>query len=172
MKFSELTELFAAYTGAEDQADNARLALWFNEAQLDLAYDLGPVSVREIAAEPGFRLHPEADWLCVAGCELDYIREADGSLLFPAGGRGRLFFRRLPQAFSGTDGDQESELPRAVHYLLAVFAAARYWDLESEGDGEESAHAGKWLGYYYQGRNLARSRLPGVYNDLRGWRVV
>ena len=172
MKFSELCRAFTTYTGAVDQVDNAQLALWFNEAQLDLAYDLGPVSVLELEAAPGESCLPGADWLCVTGCELDYVKLPDGRLRFSEGGRGDLFYRALPPAFSGADGDQESVLPEAVHYLLALFAAARYWDMESEGDGEESAHAKKWLSYYYQGKNVARSRLPGAFFDVSGWTVA
>ncbi|MBR5430483.1 MAG: hypothetical protein IK116_08180 [Firmicutes bacterium] len=172
MNFAELAQAFTAYTGAVDQVDNAQLALWFNEAQLDLAYDLGPVSRLELNAAAGDTLLPGADWLCLTGCDLEYRRLADGRLLFPAGGQGCLYYRALPPAFTGVNGDQESTLPAPVHYLLALFAAARYWDMESEGDGEESAHAGKWLSYYYQGKNLARSRLPGSRSDAEQWTVA
>jgi hypothetical protein len=55
---------------------------------------------------------------------------------------------------------------------MAMFAASRYWDMESEGDGEESNHAGKWLSYYYQGKNAAKSRLPGASFDVTGWTVA
>ena len=147
MTFAQLTAAFETYTNVSDQVDAAQLALWFNEAQLDLAYELGAVETRQLELTPGALLRPEADWLRVVGCELDYKRQPDGSLLFPNGGSGRLFYRRQPRPFSGIDSDQVSELPEALHYLPALFAASRYWDMESEGDGEESGHAAKWLSY-------------------------
>ena len=172
MTFSELCQAFTTYTGAVDQVDNAQLALWFNEAQLDLAYDLGLVSTLELEVGAGDCYRPGADWLCITGCELFYQKLPDGRLRFPEGGRGAISFRALPSAFSGADGSAESSLPEPVHYLMAMFAASRYWDMESEGDGEESNHAGKWLSYYYQGKNAAKSRLPGASFDVTGWTVA
>lgn len=172
MTFSELCEAFTTYTGAVDQVDNAQLALWFNEAQLDLAYELGPVSTLTLNAAAGDSCLPGSDWLRVMGCDLDYVQLPDGRLRFTRGGQGGLYYRALPAAFSGADGSQVSALPQAVHYLLALFAAARYWAMESEGDAEESAHAAKWLSYYYQGKNTACSRLPAARMDLGGWTVA
>ena len=172
MTFSELCEAFVTYTGAVDQVDNAQLALWFNEAQLDLAYDLGPISTVELSAESGSSCLPGTDWLCITGSDLAYQKLADGRLYFPQGGSGNLYYRALPSAFSGADGDQESALPGPVHYLMAMFAASRYWDMESEGDSEESTHASKWLSYYYQGKNTAKSRLPAASIEITGWTVA
>lgn len=98
MAFSELCESFIAYTGAVGQVDNAQLALWFNEAQRDLAYDLH----------------------CAP-----------------------------PSDFSGTNGNQISELPKPVHYLLAMFAASRYWDMKDDG-----RLAANWMCRYYQDKNI------------------
>ena len=45
MNFSELSDMFFSYTGAStSDVDDTDLAFWFNEAQLDLSFDLGPVS--------------------------------------------------------------------------------------------------------------------------------
>ena len=41
MSYEEMRAAFDSYTGAADMVDNAQLALWLNEAQLDLAYELG-----------------------------------------------------------------------------------------------------------------------------------
>ena len=41
MTFAQMREMFEAYTGTGDEVDSAQLALWFNEAQLDLAYEPG-----------------------------------------------------------------------------------------------------------------------------------
>ena len=43
MKFSELRQAFETYTGIIGEVDDADLAIWFNEAQLDLTPDFGPV---------------------------------------------------------------------------------------------------------------------------------
>lgn len=101
MTFSELCESFIAYTGAVGQVDDAQLALWFNEAQLDLAYDL---------------------------------------------------HRTPPSDFSGTNGNQISELPKPVHYLLAMFAASQYWNMK-----DNSRLAANWMLRYYQDKSILRN---------------
>lgn len=167
MNFGELKTLFESYTGISDDVDNAQLALWFNEAQMDLAYDLGPVLSLAVSAGDN-DLAPGEDWLCIIACDIDYIQLPDGKLRFGPGS-GRIYYRAAPQAFSGTDSGEESDLPAALHYLPALFAASRYWDTESEGDGEESNQAAKWLGYYYQGKNLARNRSLSAQQYIEGW---
>lgn len=166
MTFGELKTLFESYTNISDDVDNAQLALWFNEAQLDLAYDLGPIKT---VAATGGDFRPGADWLTVAGCDAAYTLLPDGTMRLSEG--GNIYYRCIPAAFTGTDSDQESELPAALHYLPALFAASRYWDTESEGDGEESNQAAKWLGYYYQGKNLARARALAGQQPPARWQV-
>ena len=171
MNFTQLTEAFETYMGGQEQADPAQLALWFNEAQLDLSWELGRVASPLLTLAAGEEYEPPGDCLQLLGCDLPYRLLAGGRLLFEQGGRGRLYYRQRPASFSGTDGGQESELPSSCHYLLALFAVSRYWDAESEGDGQESALANKWLSYYYQGKSLARSRLPQGGADISGWAV-
>lgn len=171
LTFAEMKEAFETYIGASDQVDNAQLALWFNEAQLDLAYDLGAVTTLELNLAAGDQLSPEQDWLRLVDCDLEYRRQADGRLVFPRGGQGRLYLRLMPTAFTGANNSQLSPLHPALHYLPPIFAASRYWDAESEGDGAENAQAAKWLSYYYQGKNLARSRLHQAGVELDRWQV-
>ena len=45
--FQELKNRFDALTGLNDEIDNAVLAIWFNEAQLDLAVELGEIATEE-----------------------------------------------------------------------------------------------------------------------------
>jgi len=170
MTFGELKTLFESYTGIIDDVDNAQLALWFNEAQLDLAYDLGPVASADISAADN-DYSPGGDWLAVVACDIPYTRLPNGKLRFGSGS-GKIYYRAMPEAFTGIDDGQESGLPRAAHYLPALFAAARYWDTESEGDGEESGQAAKWLGYYYQGKNLAKARSLTGQNPIDRWQVA
>ncbi len=169
MTFGELKTLFESYTGIADDVDNAQLALWFNEALLDLAYDLGPVESAEISAADNDYC-PGEHWLSLVACDIPYTRLPDGKLRFGSGS-GKIYYRAAPQAFNGIDHDQEGALPKAAHYLPALFAAARYWDTESEGDGEESNQAAKWLSYYYQGKNLARARSLAGQSQIGAWRV-
>lgn len=172
MSFDHMRAAFESYIGLSDDVDTVQLALWFNEAQLDLAYDFGPVMERETGEIPaGYRLKPDDDWLCLLDSSPPCQVQPNGDIVFTKGGSGKLYYRRLPLGLSGVDGGEECELPPALHYLLPIFAAARYWDSESEGEPGESSHASKWLGYYYQGKNQARARLLGVHGEISGWLV-
>ncbi|MDO4732466.1 MAG: hypothetical protein Q4B50_02975 [Bacillota bacterium] len=172
MTFDQMREMFEAYTGTSDQVDSVQLALWFNEAQMDLAYDLGPLESAELETDEEGCVRPGEDWLTLIGCDLPFRRLPDGRLQLEGETAGkRIYYRRIPKALSGTNGSEESELLPALHYLPALFAASRYWDVESEGDGEESKHASKWLSYYYQGKNLAKARLELARGQLEGWYV-
>ena len=172
MTFAQMREMFEAYTGTGDEVDSAQLALWFNEAQLDLAYKLAPVQAVDIVLDDDGLVRLEEDWLTVVGCDQPYSRTLDGRLrLEGSSTEGKLYVRRIPTALTGLDGGEESELPKALQYLPPLFAASRYWDKESEGDGEESNHASKWLTYYYQGKNLAKARLELVRSPVEGWIV-
>lgn len=171
MNFSELREAFETYTNATDEVDAAQLALWMNEALLDLAYELGPVKKIEVEVEAGEEYQPGIEWLRVVHSDIDFCRQPDGALKFLTGGSGKIYFRELPTPFSGTDSGQQSGLHPALHHLPALFAASRYWDQECDGDAEESSLAAKWLSYYYQGKNLARARLDNASWDIDSWRV-
>lgn len=172
MTFAQMQEMFEAYTGTSEEVDSAQLALWFNEAQLDLAYDLGPVQALDLVLDEDGLVSVEEDWLTIVGCDRPYSRMPDGRLqLEGTPTDGKIYVRRIPTALTGLDSTEESELPKALHYLPPLFAASRYWDKESEGDGEESNHASKWLTYYYQGKNLAKARLELVRNPVEGWIV-
>lgn len=172
MTFDQMREMFEAYTGTRDEVDSTQLALWFNEAQLDLAYDLGPIQSMELIPDEQGRIELGQDWLTVVGCDLPYERLADGGLHISGAWEGKkIYYRAVPQPFTGTNADEESELLPALHYLPALFAASRYWDMESQGDGEESNHASKWMSYYYQGKNLAKARLELSRAQADAWYV-
>lgn len=167
MNFSALVNLFEAYTQTDGAADNVVLALWFNEAEADLAYDLGPV-VKYTYTEEAAEYEPPLDCLRIlAG---DFSRTPQGKLVFS--GDKTIYYRQLPASFTGADGEAESPLPLSVHPLLAMFAASRYWDQESEGDGEESAHATKWMNYYQLGKARAVSRLDLAGERVERWNVL
>ncbi len=119
--FSELKKSFETHTLSNNEVDNADLAIWLNEAALDLALD----------------------------CRLP----------------------QLPSPFNGDEGDQVCDLPILLHDLLPLFAAARYWDRESEGDNEESMHGNKWMAYYLQGKNLRRAMLSFNESEPQNWQI-
>lgn len=172
MTFGELRTLFESYTGAVDEVDSTQLALWFNEAQLDLAYELGPIQSMEFNSDGTGCIQPGENWLTVVGCDLPYQRMPDGSLRPEGDGSGKkIYYRTAPALLTGTDSQEQSQLLPALHYLLALFAASRYWDMESQGDGEESTHASKWMSYYYQGKSLAKARLEMSRGPLLQWFV-
>ena len=171
MNFSQLKEAFEIHTGVTDETDPAELALWFNEAQLDLAWELSPVKKISVDIEEGGSYTPPDNWLCVIGSDRDYRVTSDGKLLFASAGTAEIYYRELPTSFSGIDGAEECELHLSLHYLLPIFAAARYWDKEAEGDSEESMQANPWMSYYYQGKTLARSRLFGIIDPVDSWKI-
>ncbi len=171
MNFGQLQEAFDQYTAAGEQVDAVQLALWFNEALLDLAYDLGGVETLSLQVAAGEEMPLPEDCLRVVGCDLPCSRLPDGGLRFSAGGSGMLYYRATPSLFSGTESGESSGLAEPLQHLPALFAASRYWDLESEGEGEQSNQAAKWMSYYYQAKNLARLRLDSAAGDAERWQV-
>jgi hypothetical protein len=170
MDFGQLREAFITHTGITDEVDAAELALWFNEAQLDLAWELSQIKRQQL--EPGTSSFvPPDDWLCVMGSNGLYRVSPDGNIIFEGAGATEMYYRQIPENFSGIDDSETSSLHLGLHYLLPIFAAARYWDKESEGDGDESMQASKWLSYYYQGKNLAKSRLFGMNEPIDAWLI-
>jgi len=171
MTFEEMKQSFMICIDNAGPVSDAQLAQWLNEAQMDIAYELGPVVRKPIAAAEGMAYYPAADCLRIVACSLPYRKEADGALVFTQGGSCELFYRKVPAVLHGADPEESSELPAAVHHLLPLFAASRFWEKESEGDSEESMQAAKWMSYYYQGKNMARLRLEQNNWDLAGWQV-
>lgn len=171
MDFSQLKAAFETHTGITDETDAAELALWFNEAQLDLAWELSPVKKLAVTVEAGSSFTPPEQWLCVIGADKEYRITPDGKILFEQEGPAEIYYREMPTSFSGTDEEEESTLHQSLHYLLPLFAAARYWEKESEGDSEESSQASKWLSYYYQGKSLAKARLFGINDPVDCWQI-
>ena len=164
MDFAGLRNTFENYTGvSESEVEDIDLALWFNEAQLDLAYDLGNIKSKTYTDNvAGEENDLPVDALKIVSCSDKYEITLTGKIVFEAEGSPTLYYRAIPTDFTGTNETEICELHEALHYLLAIFAASRYWDKESEGDGEESQHATKWMQYYYQGKNLAISKLAIV----------
>ena len=174
MDFADLRDLFENYTGvSESEVEDIDLALWFNEAQLDLAYDFGNIKeyVYEDGVEAGELNDLPVDLINLVDSTIPYEITLTGKIAFAQNGTPSIYYRAIPLSFTGTEPEATSELHEALHYLLAIWAASRYWDKESEGDGEESQHATKWMNYYYQGKAVALSKLSIVngINKLDKW---
>lgn len=167
MNFNGLKNLFENYTGVQGEIEDAGLAMWFNEAQLDLAYDFGNVIELSITDNTPVSLD---DCLRVVDCTSTYSVKPTGDIILDST-PATLWYVQIPEQFTGADQDQESVLPGVLHYLMAIFAASRYWDMESEGDSEESNHATKWMTYYQAGKAQAKSRMQTVGPKLDRWRI-
>ena len=164
MKFSELVSAFETYTGVIGEIDDAELAIWFNEAQLDLALDFGAIKTASITPNADGAVALPADNIKVLDCDAMYGWNAAGQLVVGTMDPVSVTYRAMPDpthVFSGADPDQTPDLPYMLHYLLAIFAAARYWDRESEGDTEEMNLANKWMATY----NTAKRDFIGKLNQ-------
>ena len=173
MKFSELVAAFETYTGVIGEIDDAELAIWFNEAQLDLSMDFGPIkTVQVMPDESGVAAVP-SDSLRVLDCDADYGWNAAGQMVFRTTDPVAVTYRAMPGVqFTGADPEQLPDLPNYLHYLLAIFAAARYWDRESEGDTEEMNLANKWLVTYNAAKKEFISKLNQAGAFVDRWIIV
>lgn len=173
MNFATLKSIFENNTGvSSNEVESAELAFWFNEAQLDLAYELGPLGSYEYTAVADTTYDLPADALKITGCTGNYSIDGAGKIEFENEGENILYYRGMPTDFTGLDAE-ESELHKALHYLLPIFAGARYWDKESEGDPEEMNLANKWLSMYYQGKAHAINKLSVITgaSTPRAWTI-
>ena len=193
MKFDELKDLFFSYSNvSSSDVTDAELAGWFNEAADDLAYDLGPISSHTYEGAL------TTDWLTIPADALELFPDEDiplftinveGKIVPASDGDLTIYYRKMPyvyvtdeggtttltsHGFTGEDDTEESELHQAIHMLFVLFACSRYWDSESEGDGEEMELATKWMNYYLQGKQRAISKLSVVTNGTKPdhWTVI
>lgn len=175
MKYSELVSAFEAYTGVVGEIDDADLAIWFNEAQLDLALDFGAIKTVSIQPDENGVATVPADSIRVLDCDATYGWNAAGQLVVGTADPVSVTYRAMPDpahVFTGTDPDQTPDLPYMLHYLLAIFATAMYWDRESEGDTEEMNLASKWMARYNAGKKnfLNKMNQAGAFVDR--WIVI
>ena len=172
MNFRQLRETFESLAGPGSEADNAQLALWLNQAQNDLALEMGSAATSQYeAVEAGTPYPLPQDCLGVLSADADYCLTDTGEICFAQGGYRQVVYRQAPTPFSGLDEEQCSTLPMVLHDLLPLFAVARYWDTESEGDYEESNHASKWMEYYQQGKALRRRMWGGYAPRIERWQL-
>ncbi len=170
MTFADLKSRFEALTGISDCA-NEDLMVWLNEGQLDLALVAGRI-VRQQYSDvlAGEELELPERFLRVEDCDRVYRLTPDGKIIFGLGGEVSLYYRQLPAEFP-LFGEGVCEINPLFQDLLPLFAASRYWDRESEGDGEESNHGTKWLKQYLDGK-AKRLKALGLWDQqLEQWTV-
>lgn len=176
MNFQEMREAFLTETGLVDsELDDSKIAQWFNEAQLDLAWELGKAKKYIYENTNGGEYDLPDDCLRIVKCSAGYKINDVGKIEFDNDGNITLTYVGIPADFTATNLEQVSELHQSLHYLMVYFAASRYFDQESEGDTEESNHATKWMNYYLMGKNNAIARLRKLLNSsntLEKWTVI
>ena len=161
--FAQLVTAFEAHTGISGEIDNATLAIWFNDAQEDLAMDFGRIKTVEVVVGEPFLL-PE-DCIKVidveqGGTPLLWDVSPDRYITIAANGAVKLLYRSMPGvAFSGSDGLQTSDLSPVLHRLIPIYAAYMYWMRESEGDSEEYRLGNSWWEKYMLGKQQALQKL-------------
>lgn len=174
MTFAELKAAFEGITGVTDDVSDD-LAIWFNEAQMDLVNDFGKVvkdisgTYADVASGSEYAL-PDR-FFNIVKCSCDYSLTPDGKIIFADGGEVTLYYRQIPTMFVASTPDTLCELDERVHQLIPMFAAARYWDMESEGDYEESGHGTKWMNYYLQGKARSKRAFETWNNNIDRWVV-
>lgn len=172
--FAELKAAFEGHTGVSDDVSDD-LAIWFNEAQMDLTKDFGKVvkdisgDYADVASDSEYNLPDRC--FGIIQCSCDYALTPDGKIVFDEGGEIILYYRQIPTMFVASTPDTECELDERVQHLLPMFAAARYWDMESEGDYEESGHGTKWMSYYLQGKASCKRAVETWNNTIDRWVV-
>lgn len=174
--FQQLKSEFIALTGVSDnEVTDEVFAVWLNECQQDLAYDMGTVSTTTYTATEGTAYDLPDGILRIVDCSDPHYELSDaGQIVFSFTGDVTLYYVAIPPAFTAEDADQVSTLNSTLHSLMPLWAASRYFDRESEGDPEESTHGTKWMNYYLRAKAQAMSRLHGLfgYNKLEKWTVI
>lgn len=174
MTFAELKTIFEGHTGVNDDVSD-QLAAWFNEAQIDLANDFGKV-IKDISGDyadvtSGNEYDLPDRCLNITDCSCDYSLTPDRKIVFDEGGAVTLYYRQIPTMFVASTPDTVCDLDERVQQLLPMFAAARYWDMESEGDYEESGHGTKWMSYYLQGKARFKRAFDTWNTNIDRWVV-
>lgn len=176
MKYEELKAAFEAYTAVIGEVDDAELATWMNEAQLDLALDFGRVTTVELVPDENGVAAPPPDSIKVIDAAEGYAWDGAGQMVFGLSGPVKVTYRAMPapeHVLTGSDPEQTPDLPFAIHYLLAIFAAAMYWYRESEGDAEEMALAREWMSRYHMAKKMFLSKMDRAgSSNVDRWTVV
>lgn len=168
MNFTELITVYDAYIGQEGDIDNAQIAIWFNEAQKDLAYDFGYAKdyTYEDGVPAGVGVALPADNIRFLDADQPYSFDSAGRIVFAYGGRPTITYRYMPTTrFTGGDSEETSELPAMVHDLMCLWAAYRYWLREAEGDSEEMNQAMRFYQDYQTAKAIAKVKLDNASNS-------
>lgn len=180
MKYNELVAAFEAYTGISGEIDDADIAIWFNEAQLELALYFGTIKTETVTPDSSGVLSTPVDNIKIIeitsdGQNLYYRKTGGGQIYVGTDQPVTIVYRAMPapeHLFDGTDPDCEPDLPYPIHYLLSVYAAAMYWYRESEGDTEEMNLANYWLAKYNAGISKFIKMMDRAGDDVDHWVVI
>lgn len=180
MTYAELVAAFEAYTGVVGEIDDADMVVWFNEAQLDLSLDFGTVKTATLTPSTSGVLSPPADNIRIiaiqqGGEDVDFGWSSAGQMLVYTDQPVDVIYRAMPDpahVFTGIDPDQTPDLPYPIHFLLSIFAAAMYWDRESEGDTEEMNLANKWLARYNAAKKNLLNKMDSAGGKVDRWTVI
>ncbi|MEG2213721.1 MAG: hypothetical protein RRY35_07500, partial [Clostridiales bacterium] len=143
------------------------------EAQLDLALTGGNVIKQQyVGIVAGIPVVKPERCIRIEACDCDYRLTPDGKIVFFQSGAIAVYYRQIPSLFPLPTSGDVCELAEMLHSLLPLFAASRYWDRESEGDGEESGHGSKWMKYYVEQKARCLKELGVWDNQLDCWQVM
>lgn len=180
MTFNELVGAFEAYTGVSGEIDNVDMAVWFNEAQLDLSLYFGNIKTSAPITPVSGVISTPVDNIKIIEIQSDgsnlYYRKTGGGQIYVGTDQPvNIVYRAMPapeHVFTGTDVEQTPDLPYPIHYLLSIYAAAMYWYRESEGDTEEMNLANYWLAKYNAGKASFIKMMDRAGDDLDHWEVI
>lgn len=153
MNVSELRQAF--YNIIDDTIDSGIVLDWFNEAQEDAALHYGVKRSVSVTYDGENAITLPTDWVT-----LQEVRNSDGDtyldfditewreISFDVADTYTLYYLGLPATIPTGDDTFEPELHPLLHRPLYIYAASRYFDMESGGDQEESNMALKYLNYY------------------------
>ena len=178
MNIKEIQTQFEGHIG--DTVDLAELVVWLNEAQRDIALRYGVVNrvsmvindIKEVALPTNFMA---AQRITLNG-ELVYPGQFTisprGYFCADEAGTYVMDYLQMPLDLLATNGNNVPEINPVFHDLLALFAAARYFDREAQGDSEEMTQAQGWMSYYRNGLRDKAKVYQSSFQQVTGWTVM
>lgn len=153
MNIGELREAFEALV--DDSVDNAMFIVWLNEALEDLAMEYGPVKYTTYNAVANIEYDLPPDHLRTIEIKdkngqryLSFEVSEWGKIRFLEDGDYTLYYHRVPTRLLVGDDSLKPDIHEVLQTPMYIYAAAKFFERESEGDPEESSHASKFMSQY------------------------